>query len=113
MRELRLTPALAAVWEVVGEANRFLVEREPWALAGDPSRREELASVLYASAEVLRVISVFILPIMPGTAATLWERLGVPEPLEAQRLPHAAGWGQLAPGTKTRRGESLFPRLDQ
>ena len=51
-------------------------------------------------------------PIMPGAAARLWEQLGTPAKLEEQRLPAAAAWGLLEPGTQTRRGEALFPRLD-
>jgi methionyl-tRNA synthetase len=113
MQQIALSPALAAVWDVVAEANKYLVEREPWAIAKDPARADELAGVLYASAETLRVLAVLIAPIMPGAAAALWEQLGIEEPLDAQRLPTAATWGRLQPGTKTRRGDSLFPRLDE
>ena len=49
---------------------------------------------------------------MPGAAARLWEQLGIPERLDAQRLPEAAVWGLLAPGTKTFKGDALFPRLE-
>ena len=39
-------------------------------------------------------------------------QLGVAEPLADQRLPAAASWGGLRPGTRIARGEALFPRLD-
>jgi len=42
----------------------------------------------------------------------LWKQLGIGEPLAAQRLPSAAAWGGLRPGTKTVKGDALFPRLD-
>jgi methionyl-tRNA synthetase len=113
MDEVALSQALQAVWEVVGEANRFLVEREPWAVAKDPARREELSAVLYAAAEVLRVLAVFISPIMPRAASNLWAQLGMAEGLAEQRLPHASQWGLLTPGTRTDKGESLFPRLEE
>jgi methionyl-tRNA synthetase len=112
MREMALSAALEAVWNVVAAANQYLVRRSPWSLAKQPDRRDELASVLYASAEVLRVLAVLISPAMPRAAARLWGQLGVPEALEAQRLPEAASWGGLRPGTAIRRGESLFPRLE-
>jgi len=112
MAELALTQALAAVWEIVGRANGYLVERQPWALANDEARGDELAGILYASAETLRILAILILPIMPGAAARLWEQLGIDEPLDAQRLPQAAAWGGLRPGTETAKGDSLFPRLD-
>jgi methionyl-tRNA synthetase len=112
MAELALTQALAAVWEIVGRANGYLVERQPWTLAKDGVRRDELAGILYASAETLRILAILIGPIMPGAAARLWEQLGIDEPIETQRLPGAAAWGGLRPGTKTVKGDSLFPRLD-
>jgi methionyl-tRNA synthetase len=54
---------------------------------------------------------VFASPLMPDAAARLWEQLGIPEALDTQRLPDAAGWGLVEPGTRTTKGESLFPRL--
>jgi methionyl-tRNA synthetase len=113
MEELSLSPALGAVWEIVAEANKYLVEREPWSLAKDPAKREELAGVLYASAETLRALAVLTFPIMPGAASNLWSQLGLGDSLERQRLPEAARWGSLEPGTRIARGESLFPRLEQ
>jgi methionyl-tRNA synthetase len=112
MAELALTQALAAVWEIVGRVNGYLVERQPWSLAKDELRRAELAGILYASAETLRILAILIVPIMPGAATRLWQQVGIEEPLEAQRLPHAAAWGGLRPGTKTVKGDALFPRLD-
>ncbi len=112
MADLALTQGLTAVWDVVGRANRYLVEKEPWQLAKDPGKREELASVLYAAAETLRILALLISPIMPEAAGRLWEQLGIGESLASQRLPGAVRWGELAPGTKTAKGDSLFPRLD-
>lgn len=112
MLAVRLHEGLAAVWEIVDRANGYLVEREPWKLARDGARRGELASVLYAAAETLRVLAVLISPIMPGAAERLWEQLGIAEPLAHQRVPDAVAWGGLRPGTVTTRGGPLFPRLD-
>jgi methionyl-tRNA synthetase len=112
MSDVALTQALADVWEVVGRANRYLVEKAPWTLTKDASRQEELAAILYASAETLRVLAVLIHPIMPAAAQRLWDQLGIGAPLVEQRLPGAARWGGLEPGTKTSKGEALFPRLE-
>jgi methionyl-tRNA synthetase len=113
MHDLAITTGLAAIWELVARANQYLVEKQPWALAKDPANRESLGSILYAAAETLRILAVLISPIMPEAAGRLWEQLGVPEPLEAQRVPGAGRWGQLEPGTKTRKSDQLFPRLDE
>ena len=39
MLAVRPTAALAAVYDVVVRANRYMVERSPWTLAKDPARR--------------------------------------------------------------------------
>jgi methionyl-tRNA synthetase len=112
MDAVELTAALAAVWEIVGRANEYLVEVEPWTLAKDPDRRDETATILYTAAEALRILAVLISPVMPGAADRLWRQLGIPEDLADQRLPEAARWGGLAPGTRVTKGEALFPRLE-
>jgi methionyl-tRNA synthetase len=112
MGAVRLHEALAAVWDVVDRANGYLVEKEPWALAKDPARAEELAGVLYAAAETLRILAVLISPIMPDAAERLWAQLGIDEPLASQRLPDDVRWGKLVTGTVTTKGEALFPRLE-
>ncbi len=112
MLEVSPSQAIAALWEIVTRANQYLVEKEPWKAIKDEPRRAEVGAVLYASAETLRILAVLIHPVMPRAAAELWSQLGIDAPLDAQRLPEAARWGALAPGTKTTKGEALFPRLD-
>jgi methionyl-tRNA synthetase len=112
MLDLQLTPAVGAVWEIVDRANGYLVEKEPWKIAKDETRREELACVLYAAAETLRILAILVSPVMPSAAERLWAQLGLDGTPSDRRLPDALRWGGLSPGTRTRKGESLFPRLD-
>ncbi|HEY7477794.1 MAG TPA: methionine--tRNA ligase [Actinomycetota bacterium] len=112
MLAVELQPALVAVWDVVDRANGYLVEKAPWTLAKDDASRPELTAVLYASTEVLRILAILIRPIMPAAAERLWGQLGVEEPLALQRVPSSVAWGGLAPGTRTTKGDALFPRLD-
>jgi methionyl-tRNA synthetase len=112
MLAVQLQPALVAVWGIVDRANHYLVEKEPWKLAKDQTKGDELAGVLYAAAETLRILAVAIGPIMPTAAERLWTQLGQTDPLANQHLPRAGAWGGLAPGTKTTKGESLFPRVE-
>jgi methionyl-tRNA synthetase len=112
MEAIDLTGAATALSDFVSVMNRYLNETEPWKLAKDPARRDDVAAVLHDALEGLRIIAVFALPVMPGAAARLWEQLGIAEPLDAQRLPAAGAWGGIPPGTKVARGSSLFPQLD-
>jgi methionyl-tRNA synthetase len=109
---VRVQPGIAAVWNIVTRANQYLVEKEPWKVAKDEGRVEELGSILYAATETLRILAILIQPVMPGAAERLWEQLGVGEPLGHQRVPEAVAWGLLRPGTQTARGGALFPRLE-
>ena len=104
---MRPTAALAAVYDVVVRANRYMVERSPWTMAKDPARRDELGSVLYASAETLRALTICFMscPARPRDCGSS----------SASRKPssrsgsHAGAWGQMVPGTKTTKGEVFSP----
>ena len=109
---VELQAAVVAVWSIVDRLNGYLVEKEPWKLAKDDANAAELASVLYAAAESLRILAVLIQPIMPGAAQRLWEQLGQRGDVVDQRVPEAVAWGQLEPGTVTHKGDALFPRLE-
>ncbi|NED95016.1 methionine--tRNA ligase [Phytoactinopolyspora alkaliphila] len=107
--------ALAAVWSLVEAANGYITEQQPWAVAKDESQRERLATILYSSAEALRVLAVLLNAAMPKACARLWESLGAAEALGAlaeQPLADAGRWGQLVPGAPVTKGDALFPRLD-
>jgi len=109
---VRLTAGLAAIWDIVSRANQYLVEKAPWQLAKDPARSDELAGVLYASAETLRILAVVIQPIMPAAAQRLWEQLGVGGVVEDRRVAADVAWGGLKRGTVTSKGDALFPRIE-
>ncbi|MDP7548067.1 MAG: methionine--tRNA ligase, partial [Alphaproteobacteria bacterium] len=56
MDEQAIHLALAALWEVVGEANRYVDAQAPWALKKtEPAR---MATVLYVLAEVIRHLAI-------------------------------------------------------
>jgi methionyl-tRNA synthetase len=112
MVAVRPTAALGAVYDVVVRANRYMVERSPWTLAKDPARRAELGSILYASVETLRALAILLSCVMPGATARLWQQLGIEGPLSGERLAHAGAWGRIRPGTRTHKGDALFPRVD-
>src|SRR5208337_4256416 len=67
--------ALAAIWAVVAEANRYFAGQEPWKLGKtDPARRD---GVLFVTAETLRVIAILCQPFIPAAAGRLLDLLGV------------------------------------
>lgn len=107
MEDFALHQALAEIWAVVGEANRYFASQEPWALRkSDPTR---MGTVLYVTAEVLRIVGILVQPFIPDSAAKLLDLLGVSAD---QRLIAAIGeGGRLAPGTALPAPQPVFPRF--
>ncbi|WP_274423937.1 methionine--tRNA ligase [Chelativorans sp. YIM 93263] len=101
-----LHSALQAIFEVVGEANRYFASEQPWALRkSDPARME---SVLFTTAEVLRRIGLLCLPFMPDSAGKLLDLLSVPA--ERRSFAEIGEAGTLAPGTPLPAPKPVFPR---
>ena len=100
----------AAAFRIVDAANEYIAATEPWALARDPARGDELSQVLFDVAEALRVAAVLLLPVMPRSAAEILRRVGEPMPAERIRIGDAewrnSGERPIA------RADALWPRSD-
>jgi len=106
-----LHEALAAIWEVVGTANKYVVEVAPWSLAkarasGDVEAGARLATALYTLIETLRLAAVFCEPFIPAAAGRIAAQLG----LSADARSRSQRWGGYAPGTCVQPGSALFPK---
>ncbi|MGA0970964.1 MAG: methionine--tRNA ligase [Ilumatobacteraceae bacterium] len=99
--------ALEATWGLIRATNAHLEANEPW--KADPGA--EVDAVMGDALEALRIIAVLTHPAVPGTAAQIWERLGMPGDLVDQRLPDAVSWGGYPGGTTIVKGDPLFPRI--
>ncbi|PZF76967.1 methionine--tRNA ligase [Aestuariivirga litoralis] len=99
-----INKALDAIWRVVAEANRYFAGQEPWALKKtDPARME---TVLYVTAEVLRIIGIMAQPYIPTSAASLLQLLGI----ENNARSFADLHKRLVPGTPLPAPAPIFPR---
>ena len=61
---------------VVGEANAYIAEQEPWKLAKDDTKRERLATVLWTALQVVSDCNTMLTPYLPHTAQKVHETLG-------------------------------------
>ena len=65
--------SLEAIWGVVGDANRWFTAAAPWALKKtDPER---MGTVLWVTAEVIRIVALLVQPVVPTAAGTLLDLL--------------------------------------
>jgi methionyl-tRNA synthetase len=97
---------LEATWRLLRETNAELEIAEPWKAEPGPA----VDAVLGSALEVLRIVSVLIVPAMPSTAREIWRRIGLDGVPEDQRLPEAAAWGGYPGGLPVEKGAPLFPR---
>ena len=98
--------ALAAVFDVVAEANRYFAAAEPWALKKtDPER---MGTVLYVTAEVVRQVAILCQPFMPESSAKLLAAVGAGE--GERNFTSLGGIGRLRAGDALPKPEGAFPR---
>ncbi len=110
MDKLEISKALESIWSIVTRANKYIDETTPWALAKDDSRKDELQTVMYYLAETLRIISVLLQPFLTRTPQKMWEQLGIHNHTAWE---DAKTFGLLEVGTKVKKGENLFQRIDE
>ena len=99
-----INKALDAIWRVVADANRYFAGQEPWALKKtEPARMD---TVLYVTAEVLRVIGIMAQPYIPASAASLLQLLSI----NNDARDFADLGKRLVPGTPLPAPAPIFPR---
>ncbi len=104
MAEPAFHRALETIWQVVGDANRYVDEQAPWTLRKTDTAR--LGTVLYTLAETIRHLAILTQPFVPEGAAKLLDQLSIPPgKRDFAALEHA-----LTPGTILPKPAGIFPR---
>jgi methionyl-tRNA synthetase len=117
MERFETHEALAAIWDVVDLANKYVVTVEPWVLAKTratggaegEAAAERLRTCLYYLAEALRRTGVMAGPFLPSSSQRLLLQLGIEE---VGVWPETAAWGGSKPGTRVSPADVLFPRIE-
>jgi methionyl-tRNA synthetase len=107
LRSLNFAQALEAIFQVVGDANRYIEAQAPWQLskAGQTAR---LHAVLATLAETIRIVAIALEPFMPTVSAAMWRQLGLGS--SPRRLADAGRWPALSSGHRLGARAVLFPR---
>ncbi|MFB3891920.1 MAG: methionine--tRNA ligase [Phycisphaerae bacterium] len=100
---------LEKVLSLAAAANRYIDVTAPFKLAKDPAQKDRLATILYTCAEAVRIILLYLGPVMPKTVVAGLEQLGWAPPA-GSTIQDIGRWGVLPAGAKTRKGQGLFPR---
>ncbi len=111
--EYQFSRGLEAAWGLVAAVDKYIVENEPWALGEkqDEESRARLATVLYTSAEALRIVTALAHSVIPEATLKIWAQLGLGDITKFDLA--GLKWGQLQLGTKLGKVEPVFPRADK
>jgi methionyl-tRNA synthetase len=111
--QFQFSKALEVAWGLVASIDKYIVENEPWALGEkqDEDSRARLATVLYTSAEALRIVTALAHPVIPDSTARIWTQLGLGDIRKFDLT--TLKWGQLHLGTKLGEVQPVFPRADK
>jgi methionyl-tRNA synthetase len=111
--QYQFSRALEVAWGLVAAVDKYIVENEPWALGEkqDEESRSRLATILYTSAEALRIVTALAHPVIPDATSRIWAQLGLGD---IRKFPLSElKWGQLPLSTKLGNVEPVFPRADK
>jgi methionyl-tRNA synthetase len=111
--QYQFSRALELAWGLVAAVDKYIVENEPWSLGDkqDEESRARLATVLYTSAEALRIVTALAHPVIPEATAKIWAQMGLGD-IRKFALSDLK-WGQLHLGTRLGTVEAVFPRADK
>jgi methionyl-tRNA synthetase len=105
--------AVEDVRAMIGSADLFITQKEPWKLVKQADRRAELELVLATALEVVRVAAVLLSPFMPRKCREILDFLGEARPLDGSVLfAELAAFGGLEAGHVLRGEAPKFPRID-
>lgn len=110
MNRMQFNEAFEELWKLIRRANKYIDETMPWKLAKEEDSKEELNTVLYYLMEVLRVVAVFLKPMLSVTAHKILEQINIST--DDATLDSVSSFGGYPAGNKVKRGENLFERLD-
>jgi methionyl-tRNA synthetase len=105
-----ISRALEDVWVYLNSVNKYLAANEPWKLAKDETQKNRLARVLYQATAAIRAIAYFIYPVLPDSAAKIWDYLGESTLITDETYEDLA-FNNYKLGRKIQTPKPLFPRI--
>jgi methionyl-tRNA synthetase len=112
IENMAFSKALEQIWQLVRAADQYLEFYSPWTMAKDPSKRKLLNSVLYRSADSLRLLAIAVYPFMPSTGEAISQQLGINRDFKVPITFEEKQWNCLRSGTRIKKAAALFPRIE-
>jgi methionyl-tRNA synthetase len=110
--KLGFSLALEEIWSLIAATDKYLATEHPWSLGDSEADQQRRATILWTTAEVLRIVTALTHPVLPESTTKVWLLLGQPGQPGSIALD-GLRWGQLAPGTPLGKSQALFPRIEK
>ncbi|XQY91959.1 methionine--tRNA ligase [Metabacillus sp. HB246100] len=110
MENMEFSIALASLWQFISRTNKYIDETQPWVLAKDEAKRDQLASVMVHLAESLRITGVLLKPFLTQTPVKIFKQLGV-EDENLKNWDSIISFGKIT-ASKVNKQAPIFPRLE-
>lgn len=93
------------VLKLIDFANKYIDDKKPWAMAKEGN--DELGDVMYNLIELLRFITVMMMPYIPEAAGKIALQISL------QDFTLSEQWGITKEGTSIVKSDVLFPRIEE
>ncbi len=111
MDKMEFSVALSVIWQLVSRTNKYIDETQPWVLAKDQAKREELESVMVHLAETLRRTAILLKPFLTQTPEKIFNQLTITDEI-LKSWDSLEKFGLIPAQTKVEKGDPIFPRLE-
>lgn len=119
MKNMRLSQAVEALWELIRALNKYIDTQAPWKLFKE-GQTDRLKTVIRLTLECMRKVAISLWPIMPEITITMLKQLGISTSKSKKygNIPTTCinndihAWEQLTTGTMLAPTSNLFPRIE-
>ena len=98
-------------FSLIDATNEFIADVQPWAVAKDPSRSDEVDQQLFDISEAIRLAALLLLPVMPRSCAEVLRRVGETRDTGSLSFEQDGIWKTTGERVVLN-GDPLWPRLE-
>ena len=109
MDNFKIDEGIKAAISYISRANKYIEETQPWVLAKDETKKEELGSIMNHLVACLRQTAIMLSPVLLNAPSVLFNALDIPS--ELQTYDSLRNFGVIS-GGKVEKIAPLFPRID-
>lgn len=106
MEAANITLALDEVFGFIRLMNKYIEDSKPWTLWKE-KKVEAIKDLLYSLLEGIRVVAVYIYPVMPRTTESIYRQLGLEEAISLNKALFKTKGNFII-----KKEKPLFPRID-